>query len=99
MLFPEDRQRLLTLLRDAGTPDHAAALAALREVQALVEGSERSWPQLIPETFVFDLDNMPPLLRESDIVRNKDRGYFCRRGAVPYLCERRRLNARCTGSR
>jgi hypothetical protein len=70
-----DVDRLVALLKQANTPNDNDALDAFRQAEALVYGADKDWRELIPKRFRFDLDNLPPLLRESDIVRDPKRGY------------------------
>jgi hypothetical protein len=70
-----DLDRLVALLEQASAPNDSDALNAFRQAEALVHGAGKDWRELIPKQFRFDLDNLPPLLRESDIVRDPKRGY------------------------
>jgi len=70
-----DVDRLVALLKQANTPNDGDALNAFRQAGALVYGADKDWPELILKHFRLDLDALPPLLRESDIVRDPKRGY------------------------
>jgi hypothetical protein len=70
-----DIDRLVALLKQANTSSDSDALDAFRQAEALVHEANKDWPELIPKWFRFDLDNLPPLLREADICRNPRTGY------------------------
>ncbi len=78
MLLPTtkiDRQRLLKLIAELDTANDVETTLAVRELTALLEEADTSWTALLTPATRFNLDDLPALLRCSDICRNNRSGY------------------------